>query len=272
LNIHQASILKIFLNILTNIPRFIYAIYALIIFIATMLLVVTCVVIASFFGRIRGGNAIFRLCTLWSDTWFFFVGIRHQNFYEAPHDKSKNYIFVANHISYIDAPILVKALRQRVRVLGKIETSKVPVFGYIYRKAVVTVDRSNPAARANSVRILKSVLTKNISIFIFPEGTFNETHQPLKSFYDGAFRLAIEMQTPVKPVLFLDAYDRMCYEKVFHLTPGRSRAIFLEEVPTQGLTIEDLESLKQRVHGIMSDKLIEYRAPWIRPEKTAINP
>ena len=49
---------------------------------------------------------------------------------------------------------------------------------------------------------------------VFPEGTFNMTTQPLKEFYDGAFRVAIETQTPVKPVLFLDAYSRMHYESI----------------------------------------------------------
>jgi 1-acyl-sn-glycerol-3-phosphate acyltransferase len=42
---------------------------------------------------------------------------------------------------------------------------------------------------------------------MFPEGTFNETNAPLKDFYDGAFRIAIETKTAVKPVLFLDAYE-----------------------------------------------------------------
>ena len=79
--------------------------------------------------------------------------------------------------------------------------SKVPVFGFIYRNAIVTVDRSSTGNRAKSVRILKSIIKKGISVLVFPEGTFNMTNQPLKEFYDGAFRVAIETQTPVKPVL-----------------------------------------------------------------------
>ncbi|MET0299364.1 MAG: lysophospholipid acyltransferase family protein, partial [Flavitalea sp.] len=211
-----------------------YAVYSLIVFVIIMLAVIPFVVVASFFGRITGGNAIYRICSVWADLWFFFVGIYHKNYYETPHDKSKQYIFVANHISYLDAPFIVKTLRQNVRVLGKAEMSKIPLFGFIYRNAVVTVDRRSAEARAKSVRVLKSVLKKEISIFLFPEGTFNETHQPLKSFFDGAFKVAIEMQTPIKPILFLDGYDRMNYKNVFLLSPGRSRAIFLEEIPTAG--------------------------------------
>jgi 1-acyl-sn-glycerol-3-phosphate acyltransferase len=142
--------------------RIIYCLYALAAFVLCMLLVIPPVVAASFFGKVRGGNFIYRLCSYWARTWFFLIGIRHQNFYEHPHDKNKQYIFVANHISYLDAPVIVRALHQKVRVLGKAEISKVPLFGFIYRNAVVTVNRSSATHRANSVRILKSVIKKGI--------------------------------------------------------------------------------------------------------------
>jgi 1-acyl-sn-glycerol-3-phosphate acyltransferase len=234
--------------------------------ILVMFLILPFVVIASFFGRIKGGNAIYFLCNVWADLWFFLIGIYHKNYYESPHDKHKPYIFVANHLSFIDAPIICKTLRQRVRILAKYETSKIPFFGFIYRNAVVTVDRSSSAARSKSVRVLKSVLKKEISIFIFPEGTFNETGAPLKSFFDGAFRVAIEMQTPIKPVLFLDGYNRMNYRSVMSISPGRSRAVFLEEIPTAGLRSQDLNFLKEKVFSIMEQKLIQYKASWIKTE------
>jgi 1-acyl-sn-glycerol-3-phosphate acyltransferase len=244
--------------------RLIYCIYALATFIVCMLLVIPPVIIASFFGKVRGGNFIYRLCSYWSDVWFFLIGIRHRNVYEYPHDKDKQYIFVANHISYLDAPVIVKTIRQKVRALGKAEVSKVPLFGFIYRNAVVTVDRSSAAHRANSVRILKSVIRKGISIFIFPEGTFNETGNPMKGLYDGAFRIAIETQTPIKPILFLDTWHRMHYRSVFSLSPGRSRTVFLKEIPVEGLTGNDVGLLKERVRQVMEEKLMEYKAGWIK--------
>ncbi len=242
-----------------------YVIYALLTFLVTMFIIAPMVVIGSFFGKIRGGNAIYRLCMFWGDLWFLLIGIRHRNVYETPHDKNRQYIFVANHISYLDAPIIVKTIRQPVRVLGKVEMTRIPVFGFIYKNAIVTVDRSSAAQRSKSVRILKSVVQKGISIFIFPEGTFNETHQPLKEFYDGAFRIAIETQTPIKPVLFLDGYTKMHYGSVFNLRPGLSRSIFLDEIPVEGLTMNDLLTLKQKVYQTMEQKLLEYKAAWITP-------
>lgn len=244
--------------------RYVYCLYALITFIVCMLLVIPFVIVASFFGKVKGGNFIYAACSIWADAWFFLIGIRHRNVYESAHNKNKQYIFVANHISYLDAPVIVKTLRQKVRVLGKVEMSAVPLFGFIYRNAVVTVNRSSAEHRAKSVRILKSVIKKGISIFIFPEGTFNETHRPLKDLFDGAFRIAIETQTPIKPLLFLDANERMHYHSVFSLNPGRSRTVFLHEIPVIGLTGKDVEALKQKVAEVMEQKLREYKAAWIK--------
>ncbi|MDF2188800.1 lysophospholipid acyltransferase family protein [Paraflavitalea sp. CAU 1676] len=251
---------------LKNLLRWLYCLYAYIVFVMIMISVLPAVIAGSFFGKIDGGNFIYGLCSMWGDLWFFFIGIRHRNIYEVPHDKKQQYIFVANHISYLDAPIIVTTLRQPVRVLGKVEMSKMPVFGYIYRNTVVTVDRSSAENRARSVRVLKSVIKKGISIFIFPEGTFNETHQPVKDFFDGAFRIAIETQTPIKPVLFLDAYARMHYKSVLTINPGRSRSVFLEPIPVAGLTSKDLPALKQKVYQVMEAKLKEYQADWIQAQ------
>lgn len=242
--------------------QWLYCIYAFGLFVLIMLLIFPFALTAGFFGRIKGGNMVYRLCMLWADSWFFGIGIIHRKIYEAPHDRRKAYIFVSNHISYLDAAIIPKAFRQPARPLGKVEMSKLPVFGYIYRNAIVTVDRSSAANRANSVRVLKSLIHKGISVVVFPEGTFNMTARPLKEFYDGAFRVAVETQTPIKPVLFLDAYRRMPYQSIFLLNPGRSRLLYLDEIPVAGLTAADVPRLKEQVYALMERKLVEYDAAW----------
>lgn len=206
---------------------------------------------------------IYRLCMVWGDLWFLMIGIRHKNIFESNTQPNQPYIFVANHCSYIDAAIIVKTVRQPLRILGKADMNKIPVFGYIYRNAIVTVDRSSVENRARSVRVLKSVIAKKISVFIFPEGSFNESSAPLKDFYDGAFRIAIETQTPIKPVLFLDGFHRMHYSSIFSLKPGLSRAVFLEDVSTEGYSKANLEELKRKVYNLMENALIRHNAPWI---------
>ena len=242
--------------------QWIYCIYAFILFVAIMLLIFPFAFIASFFGRIKGGNRVLGLCRIWADTWFPLIFIFQKRIYEAPHDKKRSYIFISNHISYIDAAIIPKAYRQPIRPLGKAEMTKVPVFGFIYKYAIVSVDRSSISNRARSVLILKSILSKGISVLVFPEGTFNMGTTPLKEFYDGAFRIAIETQTPIKPVLFLDTYRRMPYESIFLMTPGRSRILYLDEISVNGYSIAEAGQLKDKVYAIMEKKLIEYDAAW----------
>lgn len=230
-----------------------------------MFLLFPLIVVVSFFGKVKGGNMIYKLCRFWGDVCFFLGGIHHVNLYEAPHDVNKQYIFVSNHISYFDIPVMMKAVRrQNMRILGKAEMAKIPVFGFIYKKAVVMVQRDNLQQRAQSVNVLKSVLKKKISVFICPEGTFNTTHTPLKSFYDGAFRIAIETQTPIKPILLLDTYDRMPYDTIFSLNPGKCRAVYLEETITTGLILKDVPLLRELIHKQMEERLRYYNATWIQ--------
>lgn len=158
---------------------------------------------------------------------------------------------------------MLKAIRQPLRILGKAEMGKVPVFGIIYNAAVVPVLRGSAANRAKSVKTLKSVLSKEISIYIAPEGTFNMTDKPLIDFYDGAFRLAIETQTPIKPLLFLDAVDRLHWRSIFSLTPGKLRTVYLDEISPEGFTPFDVQAYKQKVYDTMEAKLNEYKASWI---------
>lgn len=243
--------------------RLLYTIYTAVLFLTFLLIFFPVVVIASFFGKITGGNIILKICRLWTDIQLPLCGIFHRNLYEVPHDITKQYIFVVNHISYMDIPMMLQAVRTNFRILGKYEISKVPLFGLFYKYAVVLVDRTSASKRATSVKQLKSVINKEISVLLCPEGTFNETHQPLKSFFDGAFKIAIETQTPIKPILFLDTYDILNYNSMLSLTPGKSRAVYLDEISVEGLTINDTGMLKDKVYKIMEERLVYYKASWI---------
>jgi 1-acyl-sn-glycerol-3-phosphate acyltransferase len=223
------------------------------------------VILATFFGKIKGGNMIYFLCKTWADIIMPPACIFHKNIFEVPHDPSKQYVFVFNHISFIDIPCLMKAIRkQHFRILGRADLAKIPIFGFLYKNAVVSVDRNDPVKRKQSIKELKETIATGISVVIAPEGTFNTTHQPLKEFYNGAFKVAIETQTPIKPILFLDNYDRLPYERFLSLTPGKTRCIYLEEIAVDSYAIEDVELLKQKVYSIMQQKLIAYNASWIK--------
>lgn len=240
--------------------QILYCVYALLVFVLLMLIVFVLVLFFLPFGKIKGGNLVYKTCNIWGVCWYFLAGIRHKEIYETPHNFSKQYIFIANHSSYLDIPSAVRCIHQPVRVLGKSEMVKYPVFGLIYRAAVIIVDRSDAEHRAKSVRALKAAIAKDISIFIFPEGTFNESDKPLKGFYDGAFRTAVDTQTSIKPILFIDNTKRLHWKSIFTLTPGISRCIFLDEIyVNEYKTKHDIHLLKQKVHQIMEEGLIRYK-------------
>lgn len=124
--------------------QLLYCVYAFILFVLIMLIVFPFVLLALALGKITGGNIIYKLCMAWAQCWYWLIGIRHEEVFEYQHDSTRQYIFVANHISYMDIPPLVLIAHQPIRILGKYEMVKIPVFGWIYRAAVVLVDRKMP--------------------------------------------------------------------------------------------------------------------------------
>jgi len=245
--------------------RFFFSVYGFLTFIVIMFLLLPLFIYSFLLPTVRGGNLLYKICRFWADAFFLLLAIRHTNIYEEKHDVNRQYIFVSNHISYFDIPMMMKAIRhQNIRILGKSEMTKIPVFGFIYKKGAVLVNRESIIKRSESIRNLIWFIQRKISVFICPEGTFNTTDKPLKSFYDGAFRIAIETQKPIRPILFLDTYDRLNYKSIFSLNPGKCRAVYLSETLTDGLTLNDITALKEKVYRQMQNALIKYKASWIQ--------
>lgn len=214
------------------------------------------------------GNFLYAASRMAARFLFWCWGIRVDRTAESPLMEDQAYIFVFNHISYLDALILLLAVGDRpFRGLGKEEMASIPIFGYLYRSTVITVKRTDASDRARSVDDLKASLRANISIALAPEGTFNMTGAPLLPFFDGAFRIALQTQTQLCPMLILDAYDRMHYNSIFSLTPGLLRIRLLSPIdPMINGEETTVEALKNRIYSIMHEKLIEFNAPWIQSD------
>jgi len=222
-----------------------------------------CVLICFPLGRIRGGNIMYDLFRFFGNGWFKLIGIHQSFIYESTPDPNQQYIFIANHIAYVDAVITVLSVKHHFRPIGKAELLKIPIFGFIYKFCVVTVDRSSAEDRARSLDDLRKVLARGISIMVFPEGTFNMADAPLKEMYDGAFKLAVETGKPLQPIIFLDAFDRMHYRHFFTLTPGKSRSVYLDPIDPAQYPDADYKALNKIVEAKLSEKLLQYKATWI---------
>jgi len=235
-----------------------YTLFALASFIVSVLLAFP------FFALISTGNsrtsrkAIWTIIHYWARGWLWFIGMPVK--ISGPEPPPGRYIIVANHISYIDAIVIFPAIRHYFRPLGKKEFARIPVLGFIYKQVVLLVDRSSQRSRSKSMRLMYRTVRHEANIIIFPEGTFNETGAPLKSFYDGAFRLAVNARTPILPLLLPDTEDRWHYSGWWKAKPGRNRAVYLDPVPVDGLTLADVPRLKQEVYDVMEAAMIRLRA------------
>lgn len=242
------------MNRIRRLFSLLFMIWGFLAFIAAMLLVLPFIFICSalFKGK-KASDIIFFFLNIWG--WIFciltFYRIKTQN--KSVIDPHKAYIYVCNHNSYLDAIAIVLAITGSFRPLGKIEMAKIPVFGLIYRRVVVMIDRASKESRLKSVEDLKQDLAKGQSILIFPEGTMNRSDEALTDFYDGAFRLAIESQTPIAPMVIINARNLLPRADPLAARPGVITCIFHKPVEVNGLAAHDLEKLKARVYGVMEN-------------------
>lgn len=158
----------------------------------------------------------------------------------------------------MDIPALVVTIKGQFRALAKKELLKIPIFGWIAQIMCVVVDRSSNESRRKSMDNLKRILGMGISVLIFPEGTQNRTREMLQPFYDGAFRIAVETQQPILPIVVLNAGEIMPPGKVF-IKPGKIVVVVGEEISTAGLTLTDVKELREKVFGIMSEMIASNR-------------
>ncbi len=164
--------------------------------------------------------------------------------------KGETYIIVCNHNSLIDIPLTTPFMPQANKTIAKKSFARVPVFGWIYSWGSVLVDRNSVESRRKSYEDMKYVLRQGLDMLIFPEGTRNKTNDPLKLFYDGAFRLAIDTHHKIIPVVLFNTRKIMPANKFFYLMPHQIRMDILLPIASDHLS---MEALKEKIFRIMWD-------------------
>jgi 1-acyl-sn-glycerol-3-phosphate acyltransferase len=122
------------------------------------------------------------------------------------------------------------------------------------------VDRSSSQSRRKSLDVLKQILRDGISILIFVEGTQNRTKELLQPFHDGAFRLAIDTQQSLLPLVVVGA-GRLMPPGTIQLRPGLIRIFVGDEIPAEGLTADDIQMLKMKTYEQMKAILETHNSP-----------
>lgn len=193
----------------------------------------------------------FKIARLWAKVVLIGMGFRYsikgQEFFE----EGKSYMLVANHTSMTDIMLMLIAVQNHPFVfVGKKELQKIPVFGFIYKRVCIMVDRNSSKSRYEVFERAQKRIQQGLSICIFPEGGVPEEHVVLDEFKDGAFRIAIEHQLAILPMTFYDNKKRFSYT-FFSGTPGKMRAKIHPPIETNGLTLDDKNTIKNQVRQLI---------------------
>lgn len=197
----------------------------------------------------------FKIARLWARVILIGMGFRYSIKGTENFEAGKSYMLVANHTSMTDIMLMLLAVKNHPFVfVGKKELVNIPIFGFIYKRVCILVDRENSKSRFAVFERAQNRIQQGLSICIFPEGGVPDESILLDEFKDGAFRIAIEHQLTIVPITFYDNKKRFSYT-FFSGSPGKMRAKIHPPIETIGKTMDDKLHLKQQVRDIILTEL-----------------
>lgn len=200
-------------------------------------------------------SLFFKIARLWARVILIGMGFRYSIKGTENFEEGKSYMLVANHTSMTDIMLMLLAVKNHPFVfVGKKELVKIPVFGFIYKRVCILVDRENSKSRFAVFERAQKRIQQGLSICIFPEGGVPDESILLEEFKDGAFRIAIDHQLTIIPITFYDNKKRFSYT-FFSGSPGKMRAKIHPPIETEEKTMDDKLHLKQQVRDIILSEL-----------------
>jgi 1-acyl-sn-glycerol-3-phosphate acyltransferase len=167
-------------------------------------------------------------------------------------DTSKAHVYVVNHLSAVDIPVLYVALPFQFRILAKRELFRYPFMGWhLRRSGQIPVVLDNPKASIRSLQLAVNVVKNNMSLLVFPEGGRSEDGQ-LQPFMGGAFFAAIRAQADIVPMVLLGTYETLKMNS-FHIRPRPLRLLVAPPISTAGLATRDTEALTAQARAVVAD-------------------
>ncbi len=172
----------------------------------------------------------------------------------------KPYVICPNHSSYLDIPLVFRVVEDFFIFMGKKEIENYPLFHNFFTRGMnILVDRSSKMGSHKAFMQACEEIEKGNSVLIFPEATIPNNAPVLNPFKNGAFKLAIEKQVPIVPITFIGNWKILQGSILFKgkAGPGITRVIVHESIETKGMTENDLPELKKRVFDLMNKTLLE---------------
>jgi len=244
------------MTLIKNILGRIFAFWALLVFAVSLLVVFIPIWITGFWPEPKKTIYVFKIFRLWMTFFFVFIGVRRiikgrKNFLPG-----KTYVVVCNHNSFMDVPLASPGIPGPNKTIAKEEMARIPLFGMIYSRGSVLVNRKSEESRRSSYMRMKEVLQNGLHMCIYPEGTRNKTKEPLQRFHDGAFKLAVETGVPVIPSLIFNTNRVLPTERAFFFWPQPVEMHFLPGIESKGKSVS---ALKEEVAATMKAYYLEHQ-------------
>jgi 1-acyl-sn-glycerol-3-phosphate acyltransferase len=236
--------------VIKNILGRIFAFWALLIFIPTMLIAFIPISLAGLWKEPKRTVLFQHSARVWMRTFFFLTGIRISIKGKKNFSPKENYVVVSNHNSLMDVPLTTPFIPGANKTIAKIEMAKIPIFGMIYKRGSVLVDRKSEESRKYSFVQMKEVLDMGLHMCIYPEGTRNKTTEPLQRFHNGAFKLAMDTGKAILPAVIFNTAKVLPTDKIFFFWPVKVKMHFLEPVAVGEQTTEQL---KEKIFALMQE-------------------
>ena len=236
---------------LKNIFARIWAFWGMISFIITFIIIFIPSMCAYLFKDEKKGQYYFiKVSKVWMEIWLILIGCPVTVTGKDNFKQGENYVVVFNHNALLDVPLSAPFIPGPNKTIAKSSFAKFPIFGLFYARGSVLVNRKDDKSRVKSYDAMKKVLEAGMHMCIYPEGTRNRTAEPLKQFYDGAFKLATETKKDIMPCVIIGTKKAMPVHHFFYLLPVKLQMHFFPSVPTDNIGSKDL---KEKVFTIMKD-------------------
>jgi 1-acyl-sn-glycerol-3-phosphate acyltransferase len=244
------------MKIIKNILGAIWAVWGLITFTVTLLIVILPICITYLIKEPAGTEAFRKISKIWMSFYLFLIGCPLKVKGKEHFEKGKTYIVACNHNSLMDVPVTTPFVPGANKTIAKKSFAKIPVFGWVYTRGSVLVDRDSDESRKRSFEEMKETLAMGLHMVIYPEGTRNRTNDPLKKFHEGAFRLSVSSGKEIIPAVVFNTRKVLPVNKAFHLWPHKLEMHFLQPVAPSELNGKEL---KEKVFKIMWDYYLQHK-------------
>jgi 1-acyl-sn-glycerol-3-phosphate acyltransferase len=207
----------------------------------------------------NGYPYFFKMARIWAKCILFGMGFYYKVGKKQALENDKNYVIIANHTSMLDIMLMLAVVKKPFVFVGKKELSKIPLFGFFYKRTCILVDRDSSRSRGEVFKRAQKRINQGLSICIFPEGKVPDDQSiVLDEFKSGAFRLAIDHQLTLVPIVFPDNKKRYSYT-VFSGSPGVLWVSILPFIETKNKTKSDANEIRERSWNLIHKELLEFQ-------------